>query len=293
MDKGERDRAEIKSLLDRLLEGKDDKFKSIILEMVISQGWDKNDPAFLIGVATNQLEAILKLQPDLIDAIFERNLKKVNKSHQDEQTARLAHEDKLGKIRDSFKTIGEGFSTGIVNNTQKIIDDVDSAATKIDTAVQDIGSFQESALNDTKTMLKIVANLRSDCTEQATKFISSGRELNNTLSSTVRMAHLANAFTIYGAVVTLGLNGVIWLLIGNSTLANFLNHNITNETYWSETRWSMVACFVIPSLVFFGYFIYKEDRYEWDKLGLISILLGIGYSLVMFLQYFRLLPNLV
>jgi hypothetical protein len=284
MDKGERDRAEIKSLLDRLLEGKDDKFKSIILEMVISQGWDKNDPAFLIGVATNQLEAILKLQPDLIDAIFERNLKKVSKAYQDEQTARLAHEDKLGKIRDSFKTIGEGFSTGIVNNTQKIIDDVDSAA-------RGIGSFQESALRDTKTMIEIVASLRGDCTEQATKFISSGQELNNTLRSTVRMAHKANTFTVYGAVVTLGIFSVVWLLIGNNTLSNFLNHNISNETYWSETRWSMIACFVIPTFLFFGYFIYKEDRYEWDKLGLFLMVLGIIYSLIMCLQYFRLIPT--
>jgi hypothetical protein len=292
VNKSERERAEIKSLLDRLLEGKDDKFKSIVLEMVISQGWDKNDPAFLIGIATNQLEAILKLQPDLIDAMFERNLKKVSKAYQDEQTARLAHEDKLGKLRDSFKTIGEGFSTGIVNNTQKIIDDVDSAATKIDDAVQGIGSFQESALSDTKTMIELVASFRGDCTEQATKFISSGRELNNTLKSTVRMTHQANAFTIYGAVATLGIFSVVWLLIGNNTLSNFLSHNISNETYWSETRWSMIACFVIPSFLFCGYFIYKEDRYEWDKLGLLLILLGIGYSLIMCLQYLRLIPTI-
>ena len=291
MDKSERDRAEIKSLLDRLLEGKDDKFKSIVLEMVISQGWDKNDPAFLIGVATNQLEAILKLQPDLIDATFERNLKKVSKAYQDEQTARLAHEDKLGKLRDSFKTIGEGFSTGIVNNTQKIIDDVDSAATKIDTAVRGIGSFQESALSDTKTMIEIVASLRGDCTEQATRFISSGQELNTTLKSTVGMAHIANALTVYGAVVTLGIYSIVWLLVGNNTLSNFLNHKISNEAYWSETRWSMVAGYIIPALLFFGYLIYKEDRYEWDKLGLILILLGIGYSLIMCLQYLRLIPT--
>jgi hypothetical protein len=289
VDKNE---AEISSLLDRLLKGKDDKFKAIVLQMVIEQGWDKNDPAFLIGIATNQLEAILKLQPDLIDAMFERNLKKVSKAYQDEQTARLAHEDKLGQLRDSFKTIGEGFSTGIVNNTKKIINDVDSAANKIDTAVQGIGSFQESALSDTKTMIKLVASLRSDCTEQATKFISSGQELNNTLKSTVRMTHQANAFTIYGAVVTLGIFSVVWLLIGNNTLSNFLNHNISNETYWSETRWSMIACFMIPTFLFFGYFIYKEDRYEWDKLGLILILLSIGYSLIMCLQYLRLIPTI-
>ncbi len=288
MDKNE---AEISSLLDRLLKGKDDKFKAIVLQMVIEQGWDKNDPAFLIGIATNQLEAILKLQPDLIDAIFELNLKKVSKEHQNERTARLKHEENLENIRDSFESIGKGFSTNIVTNTQKIVNKVDTAASKVNTAVEGIEGLQKNMISNTKTMIEIVANLRGDCTEQATKFISSGKELNKTLKSTVGMAHMANALTVYGAVVTLGINSVIWLLIGNSTLSNFLNHKISNEAYWSETRWSMVAGCIIPALLFFGYLIYKEDRYEWDKLGLLLILLGIGYSLIMCLQYLRLIPT--
>jgi hypothetical protein len=53
----------------------------------------------------------------------------------------------------------------------------------------------------------------------------------------------------------------------------------------------MVAGGIIPALLVFGYLIYKEDRYEWDKLGLILILLGIGYSLIMCLQYLRLIPT--
>lgn len=287
----DKNKAEISSLLDRLLKGKDDKFKAIVLQMVIEQGWDRNDPAFLIGIATNQLEAILKLQPDLIDAIFELNLKKISKEHQNERAARLKHEGNLEKIRDSFESIGKGFSTNIVINTQKIVNKVDTAASKVDTAVEGIEGLQNNLIGNTKTMIEIVANLRGDCTEQATRFISSGQELNNTLKSTIGMAHMANALTVYGAVATLGIYSLVWLLIGNNTLSNFLNHKISNEAYWSETGWSMVAGGIIPALLFFGYLIYKEDRYEWDKLGLILILLGIGYSLIMCLQYLRLIPT--
>lgn len=287
----DKNKAEISSLLDRLLKGKDDKFKAIVLQMVIEQGWDRNDPAFLIGIATNQLEAILKLQPDLIDAIFELNLKKISKEHQNERAARLKHEGNLEKIRDSFESIGKGFSTNIVINTQKIVNKVDTAASKVDTAVEGIEGLQNNLIGNTKTMIEIVANLRGDCTEQATRFISSGKSLNNTLKSTISMAHMANALTVYGAVATLGIYSLVWLLIGNNTLSNFLNHKISNEAYWSETGWSMVAGGIIPALLFFGYLIYKEDRYEWDKLGLILILLGIGYSLIMCLQYLRLIPT--
>lgn len=57
------DNGKIKSTLDTLLDGRSDRFKATVLELAHKNGWDDNDPAFTILVATGQMEALLRQYP--------------------------------------------------------------------------------------------------------------------------------------------------------------------------------------------------------------------------------------
>lgn len=67
---GERER----STLDRLLEGKSDGFRAKVLDVVIRNGWDVNEPSFMILLATGQMEVLLMEFPDQFEALFTRLL---------------------------------------------------------------------------------------------------------------------------------------------------------------------------------------------------------------------------
>ena len=61
-----------KAAIDALLEGKSDAFRATVLELARQLNWDEDDPAFLVAIATNQLEALIKQYPDKITAAMER-----------------------------------------------------------------------------------------------------------------------------------------------------------------------------------------------------------------------------
>ena len=61
-----------KAAIDVLLEGKSDAFKATVLELSRQLNWDEDDPAFLVAIATGQLQALLQQYPDKITAAMER-----------------------------------------------------------------------------------------------------------------------------------------------------------------------------------------------------------------------------
>jgi hypothetical protein len=63
--------------IDALLEGKPDAFKAVVLELARQLNWDEDDPAFLMAIATNQLEALMKLYPAQIEAAMANAVKKL------------------------------------------------------------------------------------------------------------------------------------------------------------------------------------------------------------------------
>jgi hypothetical protein len=60
----------IRSFLNQYLEGRSETFKNKVYELVIRYGWDVNDPAFVILLATGQMEAILETFPEQFEADF-------------------------------------------------------------------------------------------------------------------------------------------------------------------------------------------------------------------------------
>ncbi len=64
-----------KTTLERLLEGRSDTFKAKVLELVVRNQWDVNEPSFQLLVATGQLEVLLEIFPEQFEALFRRLLR--------------------------------------------------------------------------------------------------------------------------------------------------------------------------------------------------------------------------
>jgi len=69
-DLSERER----STLDRLLEGRSDGFKVKVLDLVVRNGWDVDEPSFQILLATGQLEVLLSQFPEAFESLFRQLL---------------------------------------------------------------------------------------------------------------------------------------------------------------------------------------------------------------------------
>jgi hypothetical protein len=69
-DLSERER----STLDRLLEGRSDGFKVKVLDLVVRNGWDVDEPSFQILLATGQMEVLLSQFPEEFEGLFRQLL---------------------------------------------------------------------------------------------------------------------------------------------------------------------------------------------------------------------------
>lgn len=58
------------SLISRVLKGKDSKFRSHVIQTAYRYGINKNDPLFIVLLATGQLELLLEKKPQEIDQFF-------------------------------------------------------------------------------------------------------------------------------------------------------------------------------------------------------------------------------
>lgn len=68
----ENDKDKVVSLLAQYLKGRSEVFQNKVYELVIQYGWDVNDPAFAILLATGQMETILESFPEQFEALFLR-----------------------------------------------------------------------------------------------------------------------------------------------------------------------------------------------------------------------------
>jgi len=69
-DLSERER----STLDKLLEGRSDSFKVKVLDLVVRNGWDVDEPSFQILLATGQMEVLLSQFPEEFESLFRQLL---------------------------------------------------------------------------------------------------------------------------------------------------------------------------------------------------------------------------
>ena len=68
------------SLLDKLLDGRDEVFKRKVLHLVSQTGYSENDPLFVILIVTGTLQTLLNDKPAELEQMFDRWFGSVTKS---------------------------------------------------------------------------------------------------------------------------------------------------------------------------------------------------------------------
>lgn len=84
------DISKARAAIDALLEGKSDAFKVTVLELARQLEWDEEDPAFLIAIATHQLEALVKHYPTEMSAVMAKASEKLAADWQQIQSKLIA-----------------------------------------------------------------------------------------------------------------------------------------------------------------------------------------------------------
>ena len=126
------------SLLDRLLARQDAEFRATVEELVRKQGWDENDPNFLIGIATGQIQILLKEMPTVMDATFDKGLTKLSLKLTELQKWQTLQQTIINDAVKKFSTVSDKFIEQLDTCTDTLTAEVRSAANEVKSARSDI-----------------------------------------------------------------------------------------------------------------------------------------------------------
>jgi DNA-binding transcriptional regulator GbsR (MarR family) len=283
-------RAKKESLLDRLLARQDAEFRATVEELVRKQGWDENDPNFLIGIATGQIQILLKEMPTVMDATFDKGLTKLSLKLTELQKWQSLQQTIINDTVKKFSTVSDKFIQQLDTCTDTLTAEVRSAASEVKSARSDI----QQQRNDTVASIK---DLKSDHVKRTDNIDAKYTSLKQTVDALeVKMtgmmfaANRISMLGILGTVSVLGFCMGVAFLTGSSTYSMFQAHKIPSAFFWELVRWGLCSGYVVSAFILGGIFVRKIGDYDWDKIGYILVFIGIGLGLVLPLKTIGIIP---
>jgi hypothetical protein len=278
------------SLLDRLLARQDAEFRATVEELVRKQGWDENDPNFLIGIATGQIQILLKEMPTVMDATFDKGLTKLSLKLTELQKWQSLQQTIINDAVKKFSTVSDKFIQQLDTCTDTLTAEVRDAALEVKSARSDIQQHR----NETVASIK---GLRSDHVKRTDNIDAKYTSLKQTLDALeVKMtgmmfaANRISMLGILGTVSVLGFCMGVAFLTGSSVYSMFQANKITSAFFWELVRWGLGSGYVVTALILGGIFVRKIGDDDWDKIGYILVFIGVGLGLVLPLKTIGIIP---
>ena len=278
------------SLLDRLLARQDPEFRATVEELVRKQGWDENDPNFLIGIATGQIQILLKEMPTLMDTTFDRGLTKLSGKLTELQKWQSLQQTIINDAVKKFSTVSDKFIQQLDTCTDTLTAEVRSAALEVKSARSDIQQHR----NDTVASIK---GLKSDHVKRTDNIDARYTSLKQTVDALeIKMtgmmfaANRISTLGILGSVSVLGFCMGVAFLTGSSVYSMFQANKITSAFFWELVRWGLGSGYVVTALILGGIFVRKIGDYDWDNIGYLLIFAGVGLGLVLPLKTIGIIP---
>jgi hypothetical protein len=282
--------AKKESLLDRLLARQDAEFRATVEELVRKQGWDENDPNFLIGIATGQIQILLKEMPTVMDATFDRGLTKLSGKLTELQKWQSLQQNIINDAVKKFSTVSDKFIQRLDTCTDTLTAEVRSAALEVKSARSDI----QQQRNDTVASIKDLGNDHVKRTDNIdAKYTSLKQTLDALEVKMTGMMFAANRIStlgILGSVSVLGFCMGVAFLTGSSVYSMFQAHKITSAFFWELVRWGLGSGYVVTVLILGGIFVRKIGDYDYDNIGYLLIFFGVGLGLVLPLKTIGIIP---
>lgn len=278
------------SLLDRLLARQDPEFRATVEELVRKQGWDENDPNFLIGIATGQIQILLKEMPTLMDATFDKSLTKLSGKLAELQKWQSLQQTIINDAVKKFSTVSDKFIQQLDTCTDTLTAEIRDAALEVKEARSDIQQHRDDTVASIKGFKDSHAK-RSKSIDD--KYISLKQTIDALEVKMTGMMFAANRIStlgILGSVSVLGFCMGVAFLTGSSVYSMFQANKITSAFFWELVRWGLGSGYVVTALILGGIFVRKIGDYDWDNIGYLLIFLGVGLGLVLPLKTIGIIP---
>lgn len=282
--------AKKESLLDRLLARQDAEFRATVEELVRKQGWPEDDPSFLIGIATGQIQVLLKEMPTAMDATFDKGLTKLSLKLTELQKWQTLQQTIINDAVKKFSTVSDKFIQQLDTCTDTLTAEVRDAALEVKSARSDIQQHR----NETVASIK---GLRSDHVKRTDNIDAKYTSLKQTLDALeikmTGMMFAANRISMLGILGTVSVLGFcmgVAFLTGSSVYSMFQANKITSAFFWELVRWGLGSGYVVTALILGGIFVRKIGDDDWDKIGYILVFIGVGLGLVLPLKTIGIIP---
>jgi hypothetical protein len=286
----DRPRTKKESLLDRLLARQDAEFRATVEELVRKQGWDENDPNFLIGIATGQIQILLQEMPTVMDATFDQGLTKLSGKLTELQKWQSLQQTIINDAVKKFSTVSDKFIKQLDTCTDTLTAEVRDAAQEVKDARADI----QQQRNETVTSIKGFKDSHSKRSKSIEdKYTSLQQTIDAFEIKMTGMMFAANRIStlgILGAVSVLGFCMGVAFLTGSSVYSMFQANKITSAFFWELVKWGLSSGYVVTALILGGIFVRKIGDYDWDNLGYLLIFFGVGIGLVLPLKTIGIIP---
>lgn len=287
MDKNE---AKKQSLLDRLLARQDAEFRATVEELVRKQGWDENDPNFLIGIATGQIQILLQEMPTVMDATFDKGLTKLSGKLTELQKWQSLQQTIINDAVKKFSTVSDKFIQQLDTCTDTLTAEVRDAAGEVKSARADIQQHRDDTVASIKGFKDSHAKRSKSIDDKYTSLKQTIDALEVKMTGMMFAANRISTLGILGAVSVLGFCMGVAFLTGSSVYSMFQANKITSAFFWELVRWGLSSGYVVTALILGGIFVRKIGDYDWDKIGYLLIFFGVGIGLVLPLKTIGIIP---
>jgi hypothetical protein len=278
----EKDKA--KSTLDILLHDRDPAIKARLLEIVIKNQWDVNDPSFAIFVAMGQLEIFLEKYPDLFNNKFEDFLRKISQIVYEQQEQQAINQAALTKTAKNLTSSLDHAASTISQTSQEIKnvrvsitnDKREYSNNTLAAREREVLTLQALVQNVTKIQEKHQSLLDAHNIFDSLKSTVQ-TEIARVSRSTTRRVNLGQGmFSLWAGAFIVGLVFLVGILFG-SQIYHFAMQNKYTDIYWNRLIWMVIFALAAPPMVGLGIYALEADYSTEVKFsGWIVILIPIG-----------------
>lgn len=198
--------------LERLLEVRSDGFRAKVLDLVVRNGWDVNDPSFQILLATGQMEVLLEEFPERFEALFRQLLELQQQRFQGMQQHLDTQNSDIKRYLQGVEATGSQLVTGVSEQVTELKGFATEQRTQLEADVERVLQLarneREKLRKDLTAELEVASrnHLVSVSREATTLIEFAGTQLRGKY-----LRELVKPMVI-GALIFTGLGGIVgWM----------------------------------------------------------------------------------
>lgn len=225
------EKEKVVSLLAQYLEGRSEIFKNKVYELVIRYGWDINDPAFAILLATGQMETILESFPEQFEALFIRLM-------QESQQAFIRYEQLFETQQSQFRDYVQGLEVQQSQSITQMQQNIEAVNLGMETQRKAMVQTLHQVLKVAQAQRdEIAREVKDDLATVERQFIQSATSHARELIK--EAGAIWNKRTLQEILWWAGVGGTV-IFIGGMTFGVFINQAYINrfsENLWANQLW--------------------------------------------------------